>query len=200
MGEEQQKMREALQADLPRSVVKQRSQGGGGVSYVTGFYVIDTLNQVLGNGCWGYDIEDLRVVATWEDDKKRARVSYLAIVTLHGMSLERITDTGTGHGIDHDPGQAHESASKEAVTDALKRAAKSLGRRLGLALYDKSQEHVADPVVDVSKELGWIEQANSVEELKSISPKLKPFTGEARAKLVSAYKVRLAMFKEEVAA
>ncbi|GAC1499921.1 MAG: hypothetical protein NVS1B10_03110 [Candidatus Saccharimonadales bacterium] len=35
-------------------------------------------------------------------------------------------------------------ASKEAESDALKRAAMKLGRSLGLALYDKSQEFVGE--------------------------------------------------------
>lgn len=199
MGDLKKEQQEKLQSDLPRSEVKGRQQGGGSVSYVTGYYVLDTLNQIFGNGSWGYDVRELRVVATWEDDRKRARVSYLAIVVLTAEGIEPITDTGTGHGIDKDPGQAHESASKEAVTDALKRAAKSLGRRMGLALYDKSQAHVVDAVVDVTQELGWIAGCESADELRSLAPRLKKFDGEARAKLVNAYKARLESL-EEVAA
>ena len=49
---------------------------------------------------------------------------------------------GAGHGIDTDPGQAHESALKEAETDAMKRALMTFGNPFGLALYDKQQREV----------------------------------------------------------
>jgi recombination DNA repair RAD52 pathway protein len=51
---------------------------------------------------------------------------------------------GTGHGIDRDLGQAHESAVKEAETDAMKRALSTFGSQFGLALYDKQQRDVVD--------------------------------------------------------
>jgi DNA repair and recombination protein RAD52 len=51
---------------------------------------------------------------------------------------------GAGHGIDRDLGQAHESAIKEAETDAMKRALMTFGNPLGLALYDKQQLNVVD--------------------------------------------------------
>jgi hypothetical protein len=42
-----------------------------------------------------------------------------------------------------DLGQAHESAIKEAETDAMKRALVTFGNPFGLALYDKSQRQVS---------------------------------------------------------
>ncbi|MFN5194692.1 MAG: Rad52/Rad22 family DNA repair protein, partial [Cyanobacteriota bacterium] len=53
--------------------------------------------------------------------------------------------TGAGHGIDTDLGLAHESAIKEAETDAMKRALMTFGNPFGLALYDKSQREVSRP-------------------------------------------------------
>jgi DNA repair and recombination protein RAD52 len=44
-----------------------------------------------------------------------------------------------------DLGQAHESAIKEAETDAMKRALMTFGNPFGLALYDKEQANVCDP-------------------------------------------------------
>ena len=49
---------------------------------------------------------------------------------------------GAGHGIDVDQGLAHESALKEAETDAMKRALMTIGNPFGLALYDKEQREV----------------------------------------------------------
>ena len=42
-----------------------------------------------------------------------------------------------------DLGQAHESAIKEAETDAMKRALMTFGNPFGLALYDKQQRQVS---------------------------------------------------------
>jgi hypothetical protein len=46
-------------------------------------------------------------------------------------------------GIDADCGLAHESAIKEAETDAKKRALMTFGNQFGLALYDRAQTNVA---------------------------------------------------------
>jgi hypothetical protein len=50
--------------------------------------------------------------------------------------------TGYGSGIDRDLGAAHESAVKEAETDAMKRALMTFGNPFGLALYDKTKANV----------------------------------------------------------
>ena len=50
--------------------------------------------------------------------------------------------TGAGHGIDVDLRQAHESAIKEAETDAMKRALMTFGNPFGLALYEKQPREV----------------------------------------------------------
>ena len=50
--------------------------------------------------------------------------------------------SGVGHGSGATLGEAHESALKEAETDAMKRALATFGNRFGLALYDKNQNGV----------------------------------------------------------
>ena len=47
-----------------------------------------------------------------------------------------------------DLGLAHESALKEAETDAMKRALMTFGNPFGLALYDREQRNVAPPPTD----------------------------------------------------
>ena len=42
--------------------------------------------------------------------------------------------------------RSHESAIKEAETDAMKRALMTFGNQFGLALYDKDQKNVVDSV------------------------------------------------------
>jgi recombination DNA repair RAD52 pathway protein len=138
--------RTMLNEALPRDRVAQREQAGRALSYVEGWWVIAELNRVFPSG-WSYDAGDTREVAREQDDKGRWRVSYSARCVLEAGGV-RIVDRGHGHGIDKQAGIAVESAEKEACTDALKRCAKSLGYRLGLALYDKTQEHVADEAAE----------------------------------------------------
>ena len=77
------------------------------------------------------------------DKKDGFGVTYIAKVSVIA-DLGAVTreDFGAGHGYDMDLGLAHESAIKEAVTDALKRALRSFGNVFGLALYDKSRANV----------------------------------------------------------
>ena len=69
------------------------------------------------------------------------RVTYVAKVRVVAGGVLK-EGTGAGHGIDVDLGQAHESAVKEAESDAMKRALMLFGDQFGLALYDKAKAHV----------------------------------------------------------
>jgi hypothetical protein len=72
-----------------------------------------------------------------KDDRGRWNVGYLVTVRvtlLNGVSHE---DCGSGEGINNSKIQAHDKALKSAVTDAMKRAARHFGERLGNALYIK---------------------------------------------------------------
>jgi hypothetical protein len=82
-------------------------------------------------------------IAKEKDDKGRWCVSYETHVVLRagGVSKE---DVGYGHGINRSLGKACESAGKESVTDGLKRAARTLGNSLGLALYVANKTHVSE--------------------------------------------------------
>jgi hypothetical protein len=54
-------------------------------------------------------------------------------------------DVGFGSGYGKKAGDAIEGATKEAVTDALKRCLRTFGSQFGLALYDKERANVANP-------------------------------------------------------
>lgn len=143
-----------LEAPIPRSAVRTRDEAGLTLSYVDGHYVVARLNAVLGHDKWAYEVYELSVVATSNDEKggkAYTNVSYRAQVGLvwhtpngEGFSTITRTDVGFGHGRSTNAGKAHESAGKEAVTDALKRAARTLGNSMGLALYEKEQTGVSD--------------------------------------------------------
>lgn len=141
-----------LARPLNRDHVRTRSQAGRNLSYVEGWHVIAEANRIFGFDAWTRETLDVRAVA--EAPRKIGRppnqrdgfaVSYIARarVTVHADGAEIIREgCGTGHGIDADLGQAHESAIKEAETDAMKRAMMTFGNPFGLALYDKEQAQV----------------------------------------------------------
>jgi DNA repair and recombination protein RAD52 len=137
------KIVEALNADLSPKAVKQRSQAGRNLSYIEGWWAIAEANRIFGFDGWTRETVDLRLLFEPYDKDGKCRVGYSAKVrvTVHGVIRE---GTGYGSGIAKDAGDAHESAIKEAETDAMKRALMTFGWPFGLALYDKDQEHVAD--------------------------------------------------------
>ena len=139
-----------LQAPLSRSDVRTREQSGRKLSYIEGWHAIAEANRIFGFDAWDRQLTDLRMVSERErtigrDRKPGWGVSYVATVRVTVGTIAR-DGTGAGHGIDADLGLAHESAIKEAETDAMKRALMTFGNPFGLALYDKEQrEVVADP-------------------------------------------------------
>ena len=141
----------ALAAPLDRAKVRQREQGRSRVSYLEGWQVIAEANRIFGFDGWQRQTIAVRCVAQAErtigrDQKPGWGVTYTArvriTVTAGGMTPLVREGTGAGHGIDVDLGQAHESAIKEAETDAMKRALMTFGNPFGLALYDKQQREV----------------------------------------------------------
>ncbi len=139
-----EKQIEQLSAKLDKSHVKERTQAGRKLSYVEGWHAIAEANRIFGFDAWTRETLDLRMVAERERQVGQGTgfgVTYIAKVRVivDGVAREGI---GAGHGIDRDLGLAHESAVKEAETDAMKRALMTFGNPFGLALYDKTQENV----------------------------------------------------------
>lgn len=139
---------EELKGSLSSQVVKERRQGGIKLSYVEGWWVIRELNRIFGFDAWTQEIVDIKCVNERErkigrDQKDGWGVSYVARIRINVGGVHR-EGVGAGHGIDVDLGLAHESAIKEAATDAMKRAAMTFGNPFGLALYDKDKTNVED--------------------------------------------------------
>jgi DNA recombination protein Rad52 len=144
---------QALTAPLDRANVKQRSQSGRSLSYLEGWQVIAEANRIFGFDGWQRETISEKCVAEHQrevgrDKKPGWGVTYVCRVRItvgHAMGAVVIREgTGSGHGIDVDLGLAHESAIKEAETDAMKRALMTFGNPFGLALYDKEQRDVKD--------------------------------------------------------
>lgn len=117
--------------------------------YIEGWHAIAEANRIFGFGGWSYQVIESTCVHQGPREIGQAKkpgfgVTYTARVQVTVAGVIR-DDFGAGHGYDVDCGLAHESAVKEAVTDALKRALRSFGNPFGLALYDKSRENVGAP-------------------------------------------------------
>lgn len=133
-----------LDEAIPVEVVAKRES----FDYLEGWYVINRANQIFGHGKWSTSIIDKDRVQMEQKPTKDGKaqnwwIGYVvtAKVTLPDGAVYE--DIGFGQGIDRDLGKAHESATKEAVTDAVKRCLKNTGLSMGLALYDKTKKGVA---------------------------------------------------------
>ena len=129
-----------LQKPLDSKHVKPPPKGKYG-DYVEAWHVINEANRIFGFDGWSYDLKTL--VKTNQNEDGKHHVGYAATVMLTVGDVQR-TDVGHGQGHHGSEGEAHDSAIKEAVTDALKRALRTFGNQFGLALYDKSKANVAD--------------------------------------------------------
>lgn len=143
-----------LEKKLSPAHVKPAKAFGPKGDYIEGWHAMAEANAVFGFGGWSYTVPRCECVASapreiGKDKKPGHGVTYTAMVRLTVGDVVR-EDFGAGHGYDVDLGLAHESAVKEAVTDAMKRAMRSFGNRFGLALYDKSRENVGVDAPTVS--------------------------------------------------
>lgn len=154
----------SLKAKLSRSRVAQRKQGNGSVSYVEGWHCIAEANRIFGFDAWDRETVDLRQLGEPRNVDGKTRVAYSARVRItvraNGVTIAR-EGSGFGSGIDRDLGQAHESALKEAETDAMKRALMTFGNPFGLALYDKTRANVGD---DPPAESGAVDPDDAAHE------------------------------------
>ncbi|MBN1839910.1 MAG: DNA repair protein Rad52 [Campylobacterales bacterium] len=141
-----QQQNQALSHELENTRIKSRSKGDIELSYLEGFDVIDTANKIFGYGNWSYNISTLEQVSQESNQNQNIVLCYKAIVAVkvcdaqHTQHISR-EDVGFGTGIAKTLSDAYESAAKEAVTDAFKRAMRSFGNQFGNSLYDKSRQH-----------------------------------------------------------
>lgn len=207
-----------LSKKLEPSHVKPAKQFGPKGDYLEGWFCMAEANRIFGFGEWSYSVVECKSVMQAErpigkDKKPGWGVTYVATVR---VDVDKVTreDVGAGHGYDVDLGLAHESAIKEAVTDALKRALRGFGNPFGLALYDKSRENVGmnAPTADAGKanrqESGddqtaraveYINGAESLAELKQRYENL-PEAMMDNAAVIEAVNARKGQLKNERAA
>lgn len=171
---------DALRGPLSAENVKTRQQGSGRVSYVEGWHAIAEANRIFGFGAWDRETIECRCVSERQakmgqnKDRDGWRVAYVGRVRVTvraGNTVIVREGTGYGSGIDADVGEAHESAVKECETDAMKRALMTFGNPFGLALYDKEQTEVIDPVdqarLDMDRMLKALRAAPSIDAISN---------------------------------
>jgi len=225
-----------LRAPLDKAVVLKRSQGGRDVSYIEGWHAIAEANRIFGEGFWDRETEITRLGEPYEakssSGKMTWRVSFMAKVKITVRSNDNAPadrrqpnvvreGIGYGSGAQKDPGDAHESAIKEAETDAMKRALMTFGNPFGLALYDKQQRGVTDGKADAReiyaeiarfiketsdpltlnqgmKDYGWL--GNEVAEGSAIDKIQKNGSAAGLKELIRTYSAKLKNMNQKDAA
>lgn len=203
---------------LDPATVKTRRQGNTDVSYITAWHAIAEANRVFGFDGWMRETVETRPVQEAPTiigkgkhyEKPGFVVSYVAKVRVTVFAGERVVireGTGAGHGIDADMGQAHESAIKEAESDAMKRALMMFGNQFGLALYDKEQTNVGYDAPAPSAELTELSDALAVISAKPAldtwmainKPNVEALVEFERAAIKRMCAAKLQKFKEQEA-
>mgnify|MGYP003112374803 FL=1 len=174
---------EKLNEPILAANVKEREAGWGGkdnqLAYVEGYHVIAEANRIFGFGGWSSET----IETTCVQNEPRA-VSYIAKVRITVGDVIR-EGTGAGHGNQTNHGNNHESAIKEAETDARKRAFMQFGNQFGLSLYNgkdkswktnKAKPHkeslVSEQPSVTEMALKWIQKAPSQKHLNEIKKRL----------------------------
>ena len=132
----------------PAHVRKPSGSFGPKGDYIEAWHAIDEANKVFGFGSWSYAVKELEKVSLVEGKDSKGNPQWQAAYTciirvVVGETMRE--DVGFGSGFAKNIGDAVEGATKEAVTDALKRGLRTYGYRFGLALYDKEKAHVGVP-------------------------------------------------------
>ena len=171
-----EKQIEQLSEPILAKNVKERDGNSAGtfqLAYVEGWHVIDEANRIFGYSGWTSETIETKLVA-----EEQKCISYIAKETITVGDVVR-EGTGAGHGRFGTLGEKHQSAIKEAETDARKRAFMQFGNQFGLSLYngkDKSwKTNKPKPEVNTGEVIETLrEQVSEV-----INPTVKQATTES---------------------
>ena len=126
---------EQLNQPIDPKVVAFRQQGNMQLAYLESWYVINEANRIFGFDGWSSETIQLDCVQS--DD---FCVTYIAKVRVTvGDVIREGVGAGHGKGERVNLGDKHESAVKEAESDARKRALMQFGSQFGLSLYDRTK-------------------------------------------------------------
>jgi DNA recombination protein Rad52 len=106
--------------------------GNKKLTYLSGEGVSRMLNDIFGFDGWSLDIKQVQREECIKDDSGKYHVVYTAQVRLtHKSSGAYKEDCGSGDSTDKNFGTAISHALKASITDAMKRAARHFGDKLG---------------------------------------------------------------------
>ena len=175
---------EQLNEELAKEDIKTRDgTGSEKLSYLASHHVINEANRIFGFGNWATEIGILKQIDKTEyekppynaGDKPKQMISIsflcqLKLTVSNGEKTVSHEDTGFGNGVAgntaYGTGSCIELASKEAVTDALKRCLRYYGNKFGLSLYDKGNAPMTMPEIEAAK----IVTEEQLKELRDLYP------------------------------
>lgn len=134
---------EDIQANLTRPLdvdnVQFRSNGtGGNVAYLEGWRAINLANEIFGFNGWSSEILQIKTEFSETDSNGRHTVGVSCRVRISLRDGTFHDDIGYGSGENQrSKATCYDKAYKESVTDAMKRALRLFGNRLGNCTYDK---------------------------------------------------------------
>jgi DNA repair and recombination protein RAD52 len=135
-------MKAELAKPLDKKHIKPPAPGKYG-EYIEGWRVIDEANRIFGFDGWTRETVEMTLTSIFEDGGKWTAGYRAKVRVTVGDVVREGTGCGSGEK-QRNAVEAHESAIKEAETDAMKRALMTFGYPFGLALYDKTKANVAD--------------------------------------------------------
>ena len=169
-NEEQKKL---LNQKINKDNVSFRNGGGGQqLAYVESWHVIQEANRIFGFDGWSCETLEANLVSEGKDSYGNSIFSYIAKVRVTvGNVIREGYGSVHGRGGKMTDGEKHESAIKEAESDALKRAMKSFGDQFGLSLYDKDKAWLkpddSKPTVSCNKPIDRSESDKFIKECEA---------------------------------
>jgi hypothetical protein len=115
-----------LDEPIPRECISEKQ----GLSYISHRYIKEHLNKVFGWDGWSYEVVDKQIF-----EEKLACFAHVRLTVMGNSGPVTRDGMALGFPANQDTAQSFDFAIAESVTDALKRAAVSLGSSMGLELY-----------------------------------------------------------------
>lgn len=127
-----------LNEKLDKDDISYRPSAAGNVAYIEGWRTFNLANQVFGFNGWSSEILQLSQDFCEVDAGGKISLGMSCMVRVYLKDGTFHDDIGYGSSEgQRSKGSAYEKAKKEAVTDAMKRALRVFGNRLGNCAYDK---------------------------------------------------------------
>ncbi len=206
--------KEILKEALNQKYIKSRKEGFANVGYITAKHAIQEANRAFDYDGWSSETLDMTMVQSELKNKKdneTIKLHYIGYTCKVRINVDNITRDGFGfgQGIDRDLGKAHESATKEAESDAIKRALRTFGDIFGLALYDKDTGNITtekeeDYQIITSEQVKYIRKLNQTAKMEEkevctflMLDKLEDLKGKDFDKVINMINNRIEKNKEK---